>query len=77
MHRSLEPQRGVATTSQGLQEHEISQVEPSTDIQQMVGILKSDGNPLGHLLLHRVVSIHDCLLIDDDLCRIGFWSADS
>jgi len=40
-------------------------------------LLKSDGNPLGHLLLHRLVSIHDRLLVDDDLCRVGFGSADT
>jgi len=38
--------------------------------------LKSDGDPLGHLLLHSLVGVHDCLLVDDDLCRIGFGSAD-
>ena len=26
---------------------------------------------MGHLLLRCLVNVHDCLLADDDLCRIG------
>lgn len=37
---------------------------------------KPDGNPFG-FTLHRLVSIHDCLLVDDDLRRVGFRPADS
>jgi hypothetical protein len=37
------------------------------------GVLpKYDGNPLGHPLFHRLVSIHGRLLVDDDLCRVDF-----
>ena len=49
----------------------------STNIQQAGVLLKSDGDTLGHLLFHCLISVHDCLLVDDDLCCIGFWPADS
>ena len=29
--------------------------------------LKADGDPLGHLLLRCLVSVHDCLFVDDVL----------
>ena len=40
-------------------------------------LLKSNGNTLSHLLLHRLVRIHDRLLVDDDLRRVSFGPADS
>ena len=39
-------------------------------------LLESDGDPLGHLLLHRLVGVHYRLLVDDDLRRVGFGPAD-
>jgi hypothetical protein len=39
-------------------------------------LLESSGNPLGHLLLHRLVRVHYRLLVDDDLRRVGFGPAD-
>jgi len=32
--------------------------------------LKSDRNPFGRVLLYRLVSTSDRLLVDDDLCRL-------
>lgn len=44
----------------------------------IVGVnLEPDGNPLAHLFLHRLVSVNERLLVDDDFCRVRFWSADS
>ena len=57
--------------------HEKCQVDVfSTLIQQSIVFLKSYGILLGPILLHRWGSVHDYLLVGDDLYRAGCGSVD-
>lgn len=49
----------------------------SAEIQLAWFFLESGRNPLRHLVPHCLVSVQYRLLVDDDLCRVGFRSADS